>query len=208
MNPPSLKARHAKSVWIGIDPGQHGAIGALNERGEYLWVRDMPTIGQGRAGEFDILEICNIVEEVARSSDPRVLLEWPATRPDEAAESSKRFGVGLGILAGAFGMAGMVPQRVAPNKWKGRLGLKGKAHDPLAARQQAVDLAMQVIPNLPKTAVYGPRGGLLDGRAEALLIAWEGCTSGLAGLAALPLEMRLARVMFGGGRRQRHGIPF
>lgn len=205
---PSIKARQAEQVWVGIDPGMSGGIGALNEKGEFLWVVDMPITHEGRTGEFDLDELVSIVCEVARSPDPHVRMEWPTTRPDEAAESSKRFGVGLGLLEGMFAFAGCPAVRVAPNKWKGRLGLKGKEFDQFGARKQAVEFAENVLIGLHPNAVRGVRGGLLDGRAEALLIAWEGLTSTVAGLRSLSYEMRLARMMFGGGRRKRKGGPF
>ncbi len=205
---PSLKARRSKEVWVGIDPGFSGAIGAINERGEYLWVLDAPITALGRSGEFDVETLCEIVCEIARSPNPRVLLEWPTTRPGESPESSKRFGVGLGLLEGMFTFAGVRPARIAPNKWKGRLGLRGKDADPDAAKRAAVTLALSVISGCSHSVLHGPRGGIRDGRAEALLIAWEGLTGTRTGLAALPYELRMARVMFGGGaRRKRLGGP-
>jgi hypothetical protein len=207
--PPTLKP---KQVWIGIDPGFKGAIGAINERGHFLWVRDMPSTIRDdtseRTREFDLRGLASIVRDASLSPDPHVFLEYPTTRPDESAESSKRFGVGLGLLEGMFAYAGIPAVRVAPNKWKGRLGLVGKERDPMAAREQAVRFAEAFIPGCSCGILRGSRGGLLDGRAESLLIAWEALTSTRAGLAAQPYETRLARVMFGGGRRKRKGGPF
>lgn len=210
MNPPSLKARQSKQIWVGIDPGMSGAISAINEKGEFLWVEDMPVIGEGRKGEYDVLKIVRIVREVGKHPHPRVLLEWPTTRPDESAESSKRFGVGLGLLVGACAASGVLPERVAPNKWKGRLGLQGKEQDPLAARQQAVRAAEDFIIGLPPTALYGVKGGLKDGRAESLLIAWEGLTRTREGLLNQPEDVRLLRALMGGSkaRRKVSGDPF
>lgn len=204
---PSLRAHHAEQVWVGIDPGFSGAIGAIDEHGRFLWVCDMPVRGEGRTGEFDLDELAGIVCEVARYRDPHVRLEWPTTRPDESPESSKRFGVGLGILEGMFAFAGCPALRVAPNKWKGRLGLKGKEFDSHGAREQAVRFAIEVLRDIPADTLHGPRGGLLDGRAEALLVAWEGLTSTVAGLRNQPYEMRLARLCFGSSKRRRKGGP-
>lgn len=206
LNPPSLKLHRAKEIWVGIDPGMSGAIGALNENGEFLWVHDMPILGRGREGEFDLSKLCAIVDACCLDSLRTVLLEWPQTRPDEAPESSKRFGVGLGILEGMFYYAGIPAKRVAPNKWKGRLGLVGKENDPMKARLQAVEMAETFIRDMPPGTLRGPRGGLLDGRAEALLIAWESLTETMAGLRNQPEDVRLARMLFGSSRR-RKGKP-
>lgn len=198
MKPPSLRAaQYDGPTWIGIDPGAEGAIGAIDNHGRFLFLYDMPITLMGRRGEFEIAEIAKIAREVGRWKDPRVCLEWPQTRPDEAPESSKRFGVGLGILEACFTMVGCPPTRVAPNKWKGRMGLSGKEDNKLAARTESVRMAQEIVIGLPPRALLGPRGGLKDGRAEALLIAWEAMTCTLAGLRNLPADMMLARVMCG-----------
>ena len=208
MKPPSLKAAQSKILWVGIDPGVKGAIGAINEHMEFCWVEDMPVVGEGRTGESDLCSLAEVVVRVAGHSSPRVLLEWPQTRPDEAPESSKRFGVGLGILEGMFSFAGCEVKRVAPNKWKGRLGLKGKEQDEYAARLQAVEMAEGFIKAVPAGTLRGVRGGLKDGRAEALMIAWEAATGTLDGLRNLDFETRMARLTFGSRRRRKGGSSF
>lgn len=205
MVPPKLKPIPQGQVWIGIDPGMKGAIGAIDTHGRFLWVKDLPVTKQGRKGEFDLPGIAAIVEEISQYASPRVLLEWPTTRPGEAAESSKRFGVGLGILEGMFVAKGHKPERISPNGWKGRLGLSGKKDNQRGARQQAVDMAEEFIRDMPEGAVRGPRGGLMDGRAEALLIAWEGLTRTVTGLRNQPEDVRLARMILGSGKRRRKG---
>lgn len=187
-------------VWVGIDPGMAGALAVIDEAGKYLRLWDMPITTMGRSGEIDVDSLASIVDEITKYPAPTVLLEWPQTRPDEAPESSKRFGVGLGLLEGMFTYAGLRPRRVAPNEWKGHLRLKGKERDALGARSDAVRLALEVIPNLPGGALHGARGGLKDGRAEALLIAWEGLTRTVRGLARQPEDLRFARLVLRGGR--------
>jgi len=193
------------ATWVGIDPGFSGAIGILDQTGAYVACYDLPTTaGEGRSREFDVEKLALIVQAISQSyPDPRVCLEWPQTRPDEAPEASKRFGVGLGLLEGMFTLAGMRPTRVAPNAWKGRLGLMGKEGQATESREQAVRYAEQVIGRLPRGLLRGPRGGAKDGRAEALLIAWEAATRTRAGLLAQSEDVRMARLLFGAGRRRR-----
>jgi len=175
-------------------------------------IDDMPTVpGQTqRATEIDVGGVVDIVKRIHlhAGGDARVYLEWPQTRPDESPESSKRFGVGLGILEGVFTAFGMPPVRVAPNKWKGRLGLSGKESGWQAARLEAVALAEAHVRGLSPSHLRGPRGGLLDGRAEAMLIAWYHLTETVDGLKNQPESVRTARLlMWGskGGRRHRRG---
>lgn len=205
--PPPLKAAHGHQFVVGIDPGVRGAIGVLSPKTAFMEVYDMPVIGTGRASEFDCDALWAIFTHLTKAyRRPLVRLEWPQTRPDEAAESSKRFGVGLGLLWGLSTAAGCEVERVAPNGWKGRLGLSGKASGAMEARRQAVEYAERVIPGLPEDAVRGPKGGLLDGRAEALLIAFEQVSRTATGLRAMDPHLREARVLMGGrghGRRKK-----
>jgi len=189
--PPQIPKRSLAVV--GVDPGVSGAIGVLGPDTRFLEVHDLPVIGVGRKGEFDADALFVLASGIAlKYNNPLVRLEWPATRPDEAAESSKRFGVGLGLLWGVFIAVGCEVERVAPNGWKGRLGLSGKAGQARYSRQQAAD------------AVRGPRGGLLDGRAEALLIAFEHVSRTQAGLRAMDPHIREARMLMGGKRRRKN----
>lgn len=204
--PPPLRP----SAYVGIDPGFKGAIGVIDTHSRFLRIYDMPVKGAaGRGQEIDTSRVCGIASEIGEATRVvGVYLEWPSTRPDESAESSKRFGVGMGILEAAFTAYVRLPVRVAPNKWKGRLGLTGKKDNEHQAREDSVRLAGEFIKNLPPDTLHGPRGGLLDGRAEALLIAWEALTSTREGLEHLDPDTRLARLVFSGGRRRRKpGMP-
>jgi hypothetical protein len=207
IGPPRLRRLKPHPLVVGVDPGFAGAIGVLDITGAYVDVLDMPvTGGTGRDREIDPARLAEIIYAIGRRGPiHRVLLEWPQTRPDEAPEASKRFGVGLGLLEMGFTMVGVRPERVAPNKWKGRLGLMGKDGDSGQAREQAVRYAEQFIGRLPPGLLRGPRGGAKDGRAEALLIAWEAVTSTKAGLLALDPDTRMARLLFGGSRRRKGG---
>lgn len=204
MNPPNLPLR----LYVGIDPGWEGAIAVIDSHSRFNRVWDMPVRGgEGRSREMDVPELLRIVGEIQSSGHllNKIALEWPQTRPDEAPEASKRFGVGLGNLEAAFFMTGVYVTRVAPNRWKGRLGLHGKEGNELESREASVRMAGEFIKDLPPDTLHGPRGGLKDGRAEALLIAWEALTSTREGLANLDQDTRMARLTFGSGRRRRRG---
>ena len=199
--PPSISR-----LWVGVDPGFQGAIGVIDSHGKFVACEDMPVLGaSGRKQEFDVPRLCVIARHLSKWKVERVILEFPTTRPGEAPESSKRFGVGLGLLWGIFEAHGLRVEKVAPNKWKGRLGLIGKSEQPQAAKLQAVEMAERFISDVPPNVLRGPRGGLKDGRAEALLIAWEALTCTAAGLKNQPKDIRIARMLFGPSRRRTKG---
>ena len=115
-------------------------------------------------------------------------MEWPSTRPDEAAEASKRFGVGLGNLEALVVAHGMDITRVSPNKWKQDLGLPGKKNPNYTvteSKRAACKEALRVVPNISATSVFGPKGGPKDGRAEAVLIAWWAWSRTVHGMRVL-----------------------
>lgn len=187
-------------IVVGIDPGFEGAIAALNLDGTFAWVRDMPVRGtEGRGRELDLLALVSLGREIAGS---RVWCEWPTTRPGEAPESSKRFGVGMGQVEGVFAANDCTVTRLPPATWKMGLGLAGKARNPHDARELAVAAAVRIT-GAPESELRGPRGAPLDGRAEALLIAWYGYTGTVDGLRQLSLDAREARLLLGNGKRRR-----
>lgn len=200
---PSLKPAR---LFVGVDPGFSGAIGAVDQECRFRGLWDMPTRGgEGRTREIDAAALVLMARHIVQTAHAaEVYLEWPQTRPNEAPEASKRFGVGLGNLEAAFLAAGATVHRVAPNLWKGQLGLEGKDRDATEARNAAVRMAEDFV-RPPAGALRGPRGGALDGRAEALLIAWWAATRTREGLAALDEDTRLARLLMGGRRRRRGG---
>jgi len=205
-------------TWIGVDPGFQGAIAVLDNDGQMIWVWDMPLVnrkGRTRQRECDLPALNGIFRAVASCSPSPVFLEWPTTRPDEAAEASKRFGVGLGQVEAMSVANGLAIVRVSPNKWKLDLGLPGKKNKTCSAsesRHMACDRAVSLIPNVTAEMVHGPRGGALDGRAEALLIAWHAWSKtfhgmrtirGRAGGSAYDDTQMMAHVLTGSRRRRK-----
>lgn len=184
-------------TWIGIDPGIYGAIGVLDAEGRMTCVWDMPRHGRARRKrdeKIDLGQLSAILQWLSMQPAPLVRCEWPHTRPGEDAESSRNFGLGLGYLEGLCQGYGLSLDKVAPGQWKGRLGLPGKMQDS-QAKKKACERAAYWIEGVEREHVFGPRGGGKDGRAEALLIAWEGWSRTYHG-------MHRIRDRFGAGSAQ------
>jgi hypothetical protein len=157
------------SEFGGVDPGFSGALATISPDGLTLAVVDMPVTSAetDRQREIDLLALAAWVH--ARGSAGLVGLEWPTTRPGEGAERSERFGRGKGYLE-AFLFAYQISyEKLAPNKWKGRLGLPGK--DNPQADFLGAELLRRQYPGRADPLIVGPRGGLLSGRIDALCIA-------------------------------------
>ncbi len=179
------------SHWIGIDPGFEGAVSILDAQGELVTLWDMPLLdrkAKGRTRQVDVKALAALMVSCRRLEAPEVYLEWPTTRPDEAAEASKRFGVGLGYIEALVAANAMDLTRVAPNKWKQDLGLPGKKHADYTvteSKRMACSEVLRLVPNVERAHVFGPKGGAKDGRAEAILIAWWSWSRTVHGMRVL-----------------------
>lgn len=162
---------HAYDWYVGIDPGFTGGIAIMDQTGEQVGVSAMPTTdpGKDRQREMDLTGLQALMEWIKAHRETVVVgLEWPTTRPGEGAERSERFGRGKGYLEAFLFLHDLRYYKLAPNLWKGRLGLPGK--DQPGAITQSVKVFETYYPAYAKL-IRGPRDGVLTGPLDALLIA-------------------------------------
>lgn len=142
-------------VYLGIDPGKTGALALIAGNDAYLV--DWPGSEALMAAElqwlvdcFGIPTLCVIEQQQAMPGDVGHMTSM--------AKLLTNYGVYLGVAA-----ALQIPVRtVLPRRWKA-------AYLPARAPKAAsVTVASRLY---PKAALRGPRGGALDGRADALLLA-------------------------------------
>ena len=125
--------------------------------------------GTGRDREFDEAALNLTIYGLARYYAGAIIgLEKPASRPGEGSHRAHRFGEGIGMLRGMLVAHRLPYRKISPNLWKGRLGLPGKQ---VKGGNKAC--AQYLVSHYPLTEnlIYGSRGGLKDGRLDALLIA-------------------------------------
>ena len=155
----------------GIDPGFEGALAFVSSTG-LLAICDMPVVENKKDRKrlldlpalWDILNISPV--------GTHVVLELPNARPHEAPNACFRFGMQIGILQGMIHAAGLRLTEVSPAKWCADLCCPGKDHPGwLSIREQRIlELGG---PDL-LAACRGPRGGLKDGRCDAVLLGLWG----------------------------------
>lgn len=150
---------------IGIDPGVSGAVATLPLYRDCSTVADMP-IKQASRGKA-ALDVDG--QWLATMLDPFVqftaYVEQVQSRPRQAGQFA--FGMNYGRVLGVLEALGIPIVHVPASKWKPAMGLRGED------KATSVALAAELFPHL-KDQLYGPRGAPLDGRAEALLIAYYG----------------------------------
>jgi crossover junction endodeoxyribonuclease RuvC len=149
-------------TYIGIDPGKKGAIAFITEQGET--VHDMPLDWDGRIDAQGLLIL--ITSKVVSANSSICFLEKSQAMPGQGVTSTFNYGAGYGAIRAVLQIACVPFQEIHPMKWKKEYALIKKE------KADSVAIARQLFPNAP--LVREKRGGvemLLDGRAEAILIA-------------------------------------
>lgn len=158
-------------TFIGIDPGFSGGFGVIRPENTAT-AYDMPVITRGTGEGYNALhipELCNLVRDViATYGKLKFGLENPTTRPGEGAERSFRFGKQIGNLEAVIIALGGDLTYIPPATWTAKMGFCGKQN--ASAIPQRVAYWDRNHPDATGL-IRGPRGGILDGRLDALLIA-------------------------------------
>ena len=146
-------------TFIGIDPGLSGAICVID-----------PSC----IGFYEIDELQLVMAQYSMA-DARVAIEMQSMRKNQAGmgKMMKNYGILLGIIQ-CFGSD---VTEVQAKKWYKHLGMKANLSY-ADRKKETASLMLEKYPLL-KDQLYGPRGGLIDGRSDALAIAtWlvETCT--------------------------------
>lgn len=158
-------------VYIGIDPGASGYICALAPE-----VKDIvffPNTDKPK----------NIYESLIYLRDRHtvmaVIIEDVHSLFGMSAKSNFNFGRNLGLLYGIIQSAGMGVDVVQPKVWQKEIGvitpkkIIGAPITPPAVRKRKLkeDIAKICERLYPEAEIRGPKGGLLDGKSDALMIA-------------------------------------
>jgi hypothetical protein len=147
--------------WLGADPGAKGAIAVI---GEGVNIYPMPSLDADGRG-IDLGRLFSLVRSFGRCP---VAIESNTARPKESADFAMRFGVRTGQLQAMLFASGCDITMVSPMKWMNAFGLRAKEYDPGCVMRD--DVASRLFPEA-KHLWKGPRGGILDGHVEAVLIA-------------------------------------
>lgn len=160
-------------VIIGIDPGLSGGIAVITP--EAYTVHDIPVLdikkGKSVKHRYNAVEIARMFRSVMQGSAAKdwriqVWLEDVHAMPKQGVTSMFSMGRGLGIYEGIISALGLPLNYISPITWKKKV-MCGQGKEKDAAVYKAQQL-------FPQAVLSTPRGRLLDGRAESLLIAYYG----------------------------------
>lgn len=144
-------------VWIGIDPGAKGAICVLSEDDEVL-LYDYSV--SGIDGYAQMLTELSTLYNIKH-----ILLESVHSMPGQGVKSMFSFGQRFGELQGMLIALQLGFTLVPPKEWQKLCGIKD------TTSKSGIMTTMNCIYPLISTKLTGPRGGIIDGRVDALGIA-------------------------------------
>ena len=137
-------------VYIGIDPGAKGS---------------MCVIGNGKVlfKDFDLKEYSSILKAFLDTDELMVAIEKVHAMPGQGVSSSFSFGQRLGELEGILTALQIPYELVAPKDWQKACGIPAKSD------KKGIASVIQKL--YPTAELYGNKGGLRDGRSDALGLA-------------------------------------
>lgn len=147
-----------KHWYIGIDPGQTGAIAVIDENLSISHLVDW-------SGEILIAETMRKInkEAIGKGIIVNAALEYAHAMPKQGVSSMFKFGTNYGVWIGILATLQISFTVVTPQKWQKGVIKKAETKKPAVTAAQRL---------FPTAELHGPRGGAKDGRADALLIAY------------------------------------
>ena len=146
----------------GIDPGATGAICVLDSH-------DPAHVALLDLKKHSNTDIYNWLHSQLRFRGSEIWVEDIHSMHGMSARSNFSFGKNLGIVTTiAELMIGHLPKTVTPKIWQKYIGVTAKGK---AVKKQVAKIAQYLY---PQAELHGKRGGLLDGRSDALMIAYYG----------------------------------
>lgn len=164
-------------IFLGFDPGKHGAVAGLGERGS-VWVSPIPVRRVRTSLQYDprglivlLRKAIGLTEEWGTRGDVFATVELPQAMPPHLGGFKANFARGYACAMIETALVGLgIPSRlVNPKEWQKAMHPSGKHED-----RKAVSIA-QARYLFPGVGLRREGSKLLDdGMAEALLIAQYG----------------------------------
>lgn len=147
--------------FIGIDPGSKGALCCLDSDNlSDITFIDTPSDHAS----------CQRMQGFINMNAPKMIgLENVHSIHKVSAKSNFVFGQNFGIVKGVLGTTTFGMDLVQPKAWQKACGIAFKPKSTPAEKKRIVAATAQQL--YPSASLHGPRGGLLDGRSDALMIA-------------------------------------
>lgn len=144
-------------LFLGIDPGETGAMACIGQNNEYVVVYDCPSTFH---------EIANLIEIVTKEFKARAIIEKVNPYYKSSAKSAFTFGCNFAGWQMALACYRIPYDFVTPRKWQKAMFDSAKQLDD--TKKQSHERASRLFPYV---VLKTKRGRILDGRCDALLLA-------------------------------------
>jgi hypothetical protein len=156
--------------FVGIDNGLHGAVVCIfddKSAATTLSFHDTPTLSVKRSDdEYDEAKMREVLLQI---KPDYVCLEKSQAMPKQGVVSMHKTGTGYGIWRGLLAGLQIPYEIVGPKTWQKEF-FQGRSGD---TKTLAYQVASSIFPTYADQ-LKGPKGGLKDGRCDALLLAEYG----------------------------------
>jgi crossover junction endodeoxyribonuclease RuvC len=171
-----------KKAYLGIDPGQTGAIACITVVDSAVTSVEFydPAMFQVKSGtknksEYNEVDMARALKTFADSADEvTCVLEKVSAMPGQGVTSMFNFGMGFGLWRGMLSAYHIPYSLVHPATWKAKI-----MKDMPKEKEAAVQRAVQLYPDSASELCHEYRGRTIRhlGRADALLLAHYALTN-------------------------------
>lgn len=149
---------------MGIDPGLSGSIALITVEGVLIDLFDAPILNIKKGKNiYNLPAINSIFLQIKHYH--AVIEKMQTMPPGFRAQASFSLGYSMGMYEAFCEGIGISYEVVISKKWQKYFGITGAKGN---TKTQSYQAASKLFPNAELT---GPRGGIKDGRSDALLIA-------------------------------------
>ncbi|RUT50951.1 hypothetical protein [Campylobacter fetus] len=138
-------------IVVGIDPGKNGAMCRLGKENEPFFI------------DFKDIGIDAYIAALYSLKPTIVIVEKVHSMPNQGVVSTFSFGQRLGELEGMLRTLHLPYELILPQVWQKEIGIPPKSD-----KKEIAEFISSIYPN---ASLYGSKGGLLDGRSDALCLA-------------------------------------
>ena len=152
-------------LYIGVDPGLHGAVAMINEMGNLISVQDTPIIhvkrGTGGKNVYVETQMFALLQALSETGTIACVgIENQHSRPGQGAPATFSQGFGFGLWIMALAALKLPYEKIEPMNWK-----KAMSIPPKSDKSASIVKALQLF---PRADIHRKKD---DGRAESLLIS-------------------------------------
>jgi hypothetical protein len=152
-------------IYLGVDPGAKGSLCFLDMDTRKMGFKPTPCL------EFTAKQLRVHILAIHKKYDIRMAaIEDVHAIFGTSAGSNFKFGYNVGIINGVIQTTNIGLDLVTPRTWQRAIKAptRKRAGGATKLKKAIAAIALRLYPDAP---LLGPRGGLLDGRADALMIA-------------------------------------